>query len=114
MTRIEMELELQAEIGIAPSEQGRVQRLTVTLDVELDDARADAAAASGRIDDTLDYGRLRKVVHDAFAERRYALLEEVTTLIRDRIRAVDGVVAARVGVTKHLAWADVRRLTLTR
>ncbi len=114
MTRIEMELDVQAEIGIAPSEQGRIQRLTVALDVELDDARADAAAASGRIDDTLDYGRMRKVVHEAFAERRYALLEEVTTVIRDRIAALDGVVRARVGVTKHHAWADVRRLTLTR
>jgi len=114
MTRIEMELEVQVEIGIAPSEQGRLQRLTVALDVEIDDRRADAAAASGRIEDTLDYGRMRRVVHEAFAERRYALLEQVTTVIRDRIRALEGVVAARVGVTKHHAWADVSRLTLTR
>jgi dihydroneopterin aldolase len=114
MATIEMELSVRTEIGIAPSEIGREQALTVSLFVEVADPHSDAAARSGRISETLDYGRLRQIVHEVFNERRYDLLEEVTTAIRDRIRALDHVVAARVGVTKHHPWADVARLTLTR
>jgi dihydroneopterin aldolase len=114
MATIEMELSVRTEIGIAPSEIGREQALTVSLFVEVADPHSDAAARSGRISETLDYGRLRQIVHEVFDERRYDLLEEVTTTIRDRIRALDHVAAARVGVTKHHPWADVARLTLTR
>jgi dihydroneopterin aldolase len=114
MATIEMEIRVRTEIGIAPSEQGKVQELTVLLTVEVADQHSDAAARSGEIDKTLDYGRLRKIVHQVFAERRYSLLEEVTTTIRDRIRDLNHVASARVGITKHHPWADVPRLTLTR
>ena len=114
MATIEMELSVRTEIGIAPSEIGREQALTVLLFVEVADPHSDAAARSGLISETLDYGLLRQIVHEAFNERRYDLLEEVTTLIRDRIRALGHVSAARVGITKHHPWADVARLTLTR
>jgi dihydroneopterin aldolase len=114
MATIELELNIHAEIGIAPAEIGREQALTVQLHVEVADQHSDAAARSGKISDTLDYGRLRHIVHDVFKERRYALLEEVTTLIRDHILAIEHVAAARVSVTKHHPWADVPRLTLTR
>ncbi|AKJ28343.1 dihydroneopterin aldolase [Caldimonas brevitalea] len=114
MATIEMEVAVQTEIGIAPSEQGRVQALTVTLAVEVANRHSDAAARSGQISDTLDYGRMRQIVHEVFAERRWNLLEEVTTTIRDRIRALNHVESARVGITKYHPWADVARLTLTR
>lgn len=114
MATIEMDIEVRTEIGIAPTEVGRVQSLTVHLAVEVADLHSDAAARSGQITDTLDYSRLRQIVHDVFAETRYALLEQVTTTIRDRIRALNHVESAKVGVTKHHPWADVARLTLTR
>jgi dihydroneopterin aldolase len=57
---------------------------------------------------------LRQIVHQVFAERRYSLLEEVTTTIRDRIRDLGHVASAKVSITKHHPWADVPRLTLTR
>jgi len=114
MAIIEMDLIVRAEIGISASEDGRVQSLLVTLRVEVTDQHSDAAARSGQITGTLDYSRLRQIVIDAFEERRWALLEQVTTTIRDRIRRLDQVATASVGVTKHYPWADVPRLTLTR
>jgi dihydroneopterin aldolase len=114
MALIEMEVVVRAEIGIAPSETGREQSLTITLRVEVADKHSDAAARSGQITDTLDYSRLRHIVLDTFKERRWSLLEEITTTIRERIRQLDHVASASVGVTKLHPWADVPRLTLTR
>jgi len=114
MALIEMDLTVRTEIGIAPSEQGREQSLLVTLRVEVTDQHSDAAARSGQITDTLDYSRLREIVVDAFKERRWALLEQVTTTIRERIRRLEHVATVSVGVTKHHPWPDVPRLTLTR
>lgn len=114
MATIEMEMHVRTEIGIAPSERGRVQELIVLLTVEVADKHSDAAARSGEIGETLDYGRLRQIVREVFSERRYSLLEEVTTTIRDRIKDLNHVASARVGITKHHPWADVPRLTLTR
>lgn len=114
MAMIEMEIEVRTEIGIAPTERGKVQSLTVNLLVGVADHHSDAAARSGQISETLDYGRLRSIVHDVFGERRWNLLEEVTTTIRDRIRSLNHVESVRVGITKHHPWADVSKLTLTR
>ncbi|MDM0116777.1 dihydroneopterin aldolase [Variovorax sp. J22R133] len=114
MATIEMQIEVRTEIGIAPSEQGREQALTVSLLVEVDDRHSDAAAHGGKISETLDYGKLRQIVHQVFGERRWDLLEQVTTTIRNRIRDLSHVTSARVSVTKHHPWADVPRLTLTR
>ncbi|WP_213957505.1 dihydroneopterin aldolase [Variovorax sp. dw_954] len=114
MATIEMELQVRTEIGIAPSEQGRVQDLKVLLTVEVADTYSDAAAQEGDLTLTLDYGRLREIVHEVFAERRYSLLEEVTTTIRERMRQLSHVTSARVAITKHHPWVDVPRLTLTR
>lgn len=114
MATIQMQIDIRSEIGIAPSEQGRVQALAVLLTVEVADAQSDAAAKTGDLSQTLDYGRLRQIVHDVFEERRYALLEEVTTTIRSRIRELRHVTSAQVSVTKTHPWADVPRLTLTR
>jgi dihydroneopterin aldolase len=114
MALIEMDLIVRSEIGIAPRESGRVQSLLVTLRVEVADQHSDAAACSGQITDTLDYSRLRQIVIDTFKERRWALLEQITTTVRDRIRRLDHVVTASVGVTKSHAWPDVPRLALTR
>jgi dihydroneopterin aldolase len=114
MATIEMEVSVRAEIGIAPSEIGREQALTVTLRIEISDDQADLAAASGRIADTLDYGQLRTIVRDAFAERRFDLLEEASAIIRTRILELKHAVSARVSISKHHPWADVPSLTLTR
>lgn len=114
MATIEMTLELQAEIGIAPHEQGGAQALKVELRVQVADPLSDAAAASGDIRDTIDYGELREIVHQVLGQRRHKLLEEVTTAIRGRILALDHVTAARVAVTKFSPWADVPQLRMTR
>ena len=114
MATIDMTLELHAEIGIAPHEQGVAQPLTVALKVQVADHLSDAAAASGDIRDTIDYGDLRDIVHQVFQARRYNLLEEVTTTIRARILALAHVTAARVAISKTSPWADVPHLRMTR
>ena len=114
MASIEMEINVRSEIGIAPSEQGREQALLVAISVEIPDEQADLAASSGKITDTMDYTQLRTIVHEVFAERRFDLLEEVTSSIRKRITALEHVRSAKVSISKHHPWADVARLTLTR
>lgn len=114
MATIDIEINVRAEIGIAPSEKGREQALLVGVHVEIEDDQADCAGSTGKISDTLDYTQLRAIVHEVFAERRFDLLEEVTLSIRNRITALEHVRLARVSISKHHPWADVARLTLTR
>ncbi len=114
MALIEMEITVQSDIGIAPGELGRLQTLSVSLIVQLAEHFSDAAASSGQISQTLDYGALRDIVHAVFAERRWDLLEQVSTVIRDRIAQLQPVESVRVGISKHYPWPDVAKLTLTR
>ncbi len=114
MATITMHLQVRTQIGIAPSEMGREQDIDVHIDIEVDNTAIDRAAASGRIDDTLDYGALRRIVHQRFAAQRFDLLEQATAVIRRDVLALPHVLAARVGISKHHAWSDVPTLTLTR
>jgi dihydroneopterin aldolase len=114
MATIEMDVHLHAEIGIAPGEQGRTQPLIVSLRVVVADHHSDQAARTGQMADTLDYSLLRQIVLQTFRKRRYDLLEEVTTLIRDHICTLEHVACAQVGITKSHPWPDVPKLTLTR
>jgi dihydroneopterin aldolase len=114
MATIEMDVHLHAEIGIAPGEQGRKQPLVVSLRVVVADHHSDHAARSGQIADTLDYSLLRHIVLETFSKKRYDLLEEVTTLIRDQICTLEHVASAQVGISKSYPWPDVPKLTLTR
>lgn len=114
MALIEMEISVQSDIGIAPAELGRLQTLSVSLVVKLAEHFSDAAARSGQISQTLDYGTLRDIVHAVFSERRWDLLEQVSTVIRDRIGQLEPVESVRVGISKHYPWPDVAKLTLSR
>jgi dihydroneopterin aldolase len=121
MATIDLHVQVHAEIGVAPTEVGREQRLDVRVVVALDDAVVDAAAASGRLGDTLDYARLRKIVGDVFAgsprsdgRPSIVLLEQAVGAIRAEITRLQHVNDVHVTVIKHHPWADVPTVSLTR
>ena len=63
MPLIDFEAVVNAEIGIAPSEIGRVQSLTISVSAEIEAEAVSNACATGDIGHTLDYGLLRHIIH---------------------------------------------------
>ena len=82
MPIIDFEAVVNAEIGIAPSEIGRVQSLTISVSAEIEAEAVSNAGATGNIGHTLDYGLLRHIIHQVFESRRFNLLEEPAFLIK--------------------------------
>ena len=98
-------LEVKADIGFHDYEIGTPQRLLVTVEIWLDDARApkddDPAAA-------WDYDFLRSEVEELAAARRYNLQETLAHAIFERVAAFHGVAALRVVTSKPDIYADAR------
>ena len=82
MPIIELEVIVNAEIGIAPSEKGRVQQLAIAVSAEIDPEAVSKASTVGEIGHTLDYGLLRSIIHEVFEGKRFKLLEEPAILIK--------------------------------
>lgn len=75
MDRIQLEgIEVWAHHGVLAHERELGQRFTLDVVVELD---LSDAAASDRLDATIDYGALAQRVHDAVASDPAQLLETV-------------------------------------
>ena len=98
-------LEVRADIGFHDYEVGAPQRLLVTVEIWLDDARAprddDPAAA-------WDYDFLRSEVEELAAARRYNLQETLAHAIYERVAAFHGVRALRVATSKPDIYPDAR------
>lgn len=60
--------------GVLPEEQARAQPFEVDLDVEAD---LSVAAATDRLDDTLDYASLVEAAHRVVASEHHQLLERI-------------------------------------
>jgi dihydroneopterin aldolase len=98
-------LEVKADIGFHDYEIGTPQRLLVTVEIWLDDARPpkddDPAAA-------WDYDFLRSEVEELAQARRYNLQETLAHSIFERVAAFHGVKALRVVTSKPDIYADAR------
>lgn len=112
--RIELRgLRLTAVVGVLPEERERAQPLEVDLDVHVDLA---AAAASDRLEDTVDYGELCTRCARVATGAAPVLLERLAGLLADsvldadpRIAAVDVAVRKlRPPVPHDLATSGVR------
>src|SRR5687768_2015450 len=68
------------------------------VDVEVIGDLAGAAAAD-RIDETIDYGTITRVVRDIVMNETYELIEALASAIADRVRQL-GADSVRVKVTK--------------
>jgi len=79
--RIEIELPpLPCRIGALPGENARTQPVRVSLVVHLDLAEA---AASGDLDDALDYGLLHRKIRTRVLAETWTLLESLAGAVLD-------------------------------
>jgi dihydroneopterin aldolase len=105
-------LTLFAHLGALEGERAIGQRFMLDLVIETDFT---AAAASGDVADTIDYGEVVEIATAAFLERTEALIEVLAVRVAERILArFPRAMAAEVTVRKPGApvaaifdWAEV-------
>lgn len=83
--------------GVLPDEQARAQPFEVDLRLEADLA---AAAASDRLEDTIDYGVLTEAVARTIELESYNLLERLADRIAGMCSSLRGVQSVEVSVRK--------------
>jgi dihydroneopterin aldolase len=113
MPTIDLEVVIKTEIGIAPSELGRIQPLTIQVSADIDLQAVAQASASGDIVQTLDYGHIRKIVHHVFEGKRFNLLEEPAFQIKQQVASLPHVQQVTVSIVKSRPWPDVPTVRMT-
>ena len=94
---------LPADIGFHDFEIGSAQRLSITVEVWLDEA---AFAVSDEVEDAWDYDFLRREIGTLVAGRRYNLQETLARAIYDVVAARRGVTGLRVSTRKPDIYPD--------
>ena len=89
-------LELWGHHGVEEEERRAGQRFRFDLVLEA----SDAAAASDRIEDAVDYRDAVAIVREVSDGRRFRLLEALASEVADALLARLGVAAVRVRVSK--------------
>ena len=95
-------LELHGFHGVEPEERANGQRFLFDVRVGVDDA-----AASDRLEDTVDYRELAATVREVSDARAYALLEALAVAVADALLERFPVSFARVRVRKPDVRLDV-------
>lgn len=102
---VELEgLELHAHHGVTDEERREGQRFLFDLRLDVSD---DAAAASDRIEDAVDYREVVAVVQDVSDGQRFDLLEALAASVVDALLARFPVHRVRVRVRKPDVRLDV-------
>ena len=96
-------LQVQADIGFHDFEVGSPQRLTVSVEIWLQDASLPKGDDPSQ---AWNYDFLRQEVEQIAAARRYNLQETLAHAVFDRIAAFRGVRALRVRTSKPDVYAD--------
>ena len=117
MDRIELEgMVFSGRHGVRPAEREQAQEFWV--DVELD-ADLVPAGRSDRVEDTVDYRRVRAIAKEIVEGESVQLIETLAGRIAERVLDLEGVVAVSVRIAKRpesmrpIAAAAVR-ITRTR
>ena len=84
--------------GVRPAERERAQEFRVDIEVEAD---LSAAARSDRLEDTVDYTRVRHVARDVIEGEPVKLLETLAARIADGVLALPNVERVAVRVSKR-------------
>jgi dihydroneopterin aldolase len=96
-------LQVQADIGFHEFEVGSPQRLTVSVEIWLEDA---SLPKDDDPSQAWNYDFLRQEVEQIAGARRYNLQETLAHAVFDRIAAFRGVKALRVRTSKPDVYAD--------
>jgi len=99
MDRIVLEgMVFSGKHGLGAAERARSQRFTVDIELEADLARA---ARSDRIEDTIDYRRVRAIAKEVIEGEPAQLIEALAGRIARKTLQVPRVAAVSVKVTKR-------------
>jgi len=96
-------LEVQTDIGFHEFEVGAPQRLSVTVEIWLDDTRA---PADDNPQHAWNYDFLRTEVEEIASSRRFNLQETLAHEVFQRLAAFRGVRALRVRTSKPDVYPD--------
>jgi dihydroneopterin aldolase len=101
MDRIELRgMSFEGRHGVRPEEREQGQEFRVDIEV---DADLGAAALSDRLEDTVDYRRLRSAAREVIEGESQKLLESLAGAIAERIIGLPRVEAVAVRVSKRPA-----------
>lgn len=101
MDRIQLQgMSFQGRHGARASERERPQEFKVDLEVEFD---LSAAGRTDRLQDTIDYTKLRAIAREVVEGESLSLLETLAARIAHRVLDVPKVVAVSVRVAKRPA-----------
>lgn len=84
--------------GVSDAERARPQRFVVDIELETNVARA---ARSDRLEDTIDYRRLRAIAKDVIEGESAHLIEALAGRIARQALEVPGIKSVTVRVTKR-------------
>jgi dihydroneopterin aldolase len=99
MDRIELEgMVFSGRHGVRPAEREHAQEFRV--DVELDSDLV-PAGRSDRVEDTVDYRRVRAIAKEVVEGESVQLIETLASRIAERVLDLDRVVAVSVRVAKR-------------
>lgn len=104
------ELKIETLIGINEWEKKVPQ--TIQLDIEVG-LPGEHAAHSGKINDTIDYGRVVARVEQLFKERHFLLLEKAGDTIAEIITREFKAPWVKLSISKLGALRNVKRLGVT-
>jgi dihydroneopterin aldolase len=101
MDRIELRgMSFQGRHGARPAERERPQEFRVDIDVETELAEP---GRTDRLEDTVDYTRLRAIAREVIEGPSHQLLESLAAAIADRALRLAGVESVTVRVAKRPA-----------
>ncbi|MGH8926713.1 MAG: dihydroneopterin aldolase [Acidimicrobiia bacterium] len=105
-------IEVFAFHGVMDEEKEKGQRFLIDLEMRFD---LSAAAASDRLDETVDYGVMATKVHDLVASARWDLIETVAERVAESVLAEPRIESVIVTVHKPEAPISVgfRDLSVT-
>lgn len=99
-------IETDIEIGIEPSEHGRIQRLVIDVEVGFNDQQTRIPDSPEGLKQGFDYSAIRNSVLDATHTKTY-LLETIANRIADSVLAMPNALTCSVKVSKGRCWANV-------
>ncbi len=91
-------MSFQGRHGVRPAEREHPQEFRVDVEVECDLAQA---GRTDRLEDTVDYTRVRAVAKEVIEGESFKLIESLADRIADGVLQLHGVVAVSVRIAKR-------------
>lgn len=91
-------MSFQGRHGVRPAEREHPQEFNVDVEVECDLV---AAGRTDRLEDTVDYTRVRTAAKEVIEGAPFKLIESLAGRIAERVLQLDGVLGVSVRVAKR-------------